>query len=205
VSGYINDGNPDNEKYIGVHVSVHSNTNLQTALWRKPIYHNSSNKEIYHWRRCMHVYDGKVYLSGYLEDTNKTKTSAGTHWASPFLYCYNVSNGSQVFKKTYPKSTSSDKFYDIADHNGSILVSGISSQSYCSTCSKEFTVGNAWMNRINAQTGELMSQKTFGNPTHSTWISQFCITNNSLWGVGYLNYTNQSGLGWIVKINPDNI
>lgn len=205
VSGYVNDGNPNKEKYLGVHLSVHNSTNFKYSVWRKLIRNYNTGKEIFHYRRCMHIFDNKIYLSGYYEDLNKTKTSSGTHWSSPFLNCYDLENGNTVFNKVYPKSETTDKFYDIGDYNGNIYVSGITSQSYCSSCSKEFTIGNAWLCKINPQTGDLLSQRTFGSSTYSTWISQFCFTQNNFWGIGYKRFTNQSGLGWLIRLNPDSI
>lgn len=205
VSGYLNDGNPNKEKYLGAHLSVHNSTNLINTIWRNEIKNLDSGKELFHWRRCLHVFDNKIYISGYYEDLNKTKTSSGRHWSSPFLYCYNLENGSTIFTKVYPQSETTDKFYDIGDFNGNIYVSGIQSQSYCSSCSKEFTIGNAWLCKINPQTGELISQRTLGNSTYSTWISQFCFTQNNFWGIGFKRYTNQSGLGWLISLNPESI
>lgn len=205
VSGYLNDGNPNNEKYLGAHISVHNSTNLKLFGWRNEIKNYDTGKELYHWRRGLHVYENKVYICGYYEDTNKKKTSGGNHWSSPFLSCYDLNNGNLKFTKVYPQSTKSDKFYGIGDYNGNLLVSGLTSQSYCSACSQEFTVGNGWVCKINPDSGDLLSQATFGSAAHCTWISQFCIIQNSLWGVGYKRFTNQTGLGWLIQLNPDDI
>ncbi len=68
-------------------------------------------------------------------------------------------------------------------------------------------VGNAMLCKIDPNTGELLSKKTFGSINYCTWISQFCIIQNDLWGVGFRQYTleNPSGLGWLIKLNPNSI
>ncbi|MEZ4918610.1 MAG: hypothetical protein R2792_05835 [Saprospiraceae bacterium] len=203
VSGYETDGGQHSSNYVAAHAAAFSYNNPEDLLWKQKI--SNSDREIFLYRRGMHIENNKVYLCGSLRDDQKGETASGQHWTSGFLVALDINSGSMNWNKVYRNAQKGDWLYDVHLWNNKIYLAGVSSTSYCTTCTEEYTIGNAWIQVVNPVNGEPISSRTFGATHLQTRINQFIIKNDVFWAFGSESTTRPLSKAWLMGLPANSL
>ena len=146
-------------------------------------------------------------MTGYLRDSRKERGSSGEKYMSPYIYSYNLNLKEPNYYNSYALTDDSDYAYQSKIIDGNIVACGVSSRSFCSTTcdGQQYTIGNGWFFKVNAATGERLSNITFGSDLLRTQIYNFVEIQNRIYGIGLEQRTLQKSKGLIIEFNKNSL
>ena len=201
-----NDGN-----YI-VSGELQGNANFTTQVFIYEISPNdiTSYKQKWNWtnqgqvirniKGGLLINGNNVIITGYLADRRKRED-----YSSPYIFSVNIKTGQINFENSYAYTDNPDRLFSSKVIDNKIVSAGVSSRFWCANCDRELTIGNGWIFSIDANTGDRISNITFGSDKLRTELSEFYIEGNTLWGVGIEQTTTSTGKALIIKMNKNNL